>query len=141
MSQFVGYNGIKLEFYGLLWRLVMELNATIGKRIAKLRREHNMTQEQLSEKLDISIKHCSSVERGLSSLSLEKLVDVSELFDVSIDYLVKGTLNPNEDNISQFLSEVPQSIVSIMSSDDENLRNLLLEYLKFFSKIHQNSYI
>lgn len=119
----------------------MELNATIGKRIAKLRREHNMTQEQLSEKLDISIKHCSSVERGLSSLSLEKLVDVSELFDVSIDYLVKGTLNPNEDNISQFLSEVPQSIVSIMSSDDENLRSLLLEYLKFFSKIHQNSYI
>lgn len=116
----------------------MELNTTIGKRIAKLRKEHNMTQEQLSEKLDISIKHCSSVERGLSSLSLEKLVDVSELFDVSIDYLVKGTDDPNEDNINQFFSEVPQSIISIMSSDDKNLRNLLLEYLNFFSKLHKN---
>ena len=49
----------------------MDLNTSIGSRIAKLHKEQSMTQKQFAEKLDISIKHCSSVERGLSSLSLE----------------------------------------------------------------------
>lgn len=117
----------------------MELNATIGQKIAKLRKEHNLTQEQLSEKLDISIKHCSSVERGLSSLSLEKLIDVSELFDVSMDYLIKDTQQENIDAINCFLAETPQSIVSIMTSDNEMQKKLLLEYLKLFSKIQKAS--
>lgn len=117
----------------------MELNATIGQKIAKLRKEHNLTQEQLSEKLDISIKHCSSVERGLSSLSLEKLIDVSDLFDVSMDYLLKDTSHNNEDAIKKFLAEAPQSIVSIMASDNEMQKKLLLDYLKLFSKIQKAS--
>ena len=79
----------------------MTLSVSIGSRIAKLRKDYNMTQEQLAEKLDISIKHCSSVERGLSCLSLEKLIEVSILFDVSLDYLVKGN---DTDNILWIMS-------------------------------------
>ena len=66
---------------------MLELHKRIGKKIATLRKENSMTQEQLAEKLSITVKHCSSVERGLSSLSLEKLIYVADLFDVSLDYL------------------------------------------------------
>ena len=116
----------------------MTLTASIGSRIAKLRKDHNMTQEQLAENLDISIKHCSSVERGLSSLSLEKLIDVSCLFDVSIDYLVKGD-SESDDSMRNTLTGFPQSIISIMSSNNEDDKQLLLEYLQLFSKIRKTS--
>lgn len=43
--------------------------------------------------MDISIKHCNAVERGLSSLSLEKLIDLIYMFVVTLDYLVKGSRN------------------------------------------------
>lgn len=116
----------------------MTLNASIGSRIAQLRKNHNMTQEQLAEELDISIKHCSSVERGLSSLSLEKLIDVSYLFDVTLDYLVKGD-SLNNDSIQNTLTSFPESIISIMSSDNGNEKQILLEYLQLFSKIRKLS--
>ncbi len=115
----------------------MNLNTSIGLRIAKLRKEHGMTQEQLAERLDISIKHCSSVERGLSSLSLEKLIDVSSLFDVSLDYLIKGNSASN-DSIKHIWTNLPQSIVSIMTSQNEDEIKLLTEYMHFYSRLRNN---
>ena len=116
----------------------MDLNTSIGLKIAKLRKEHGMTQEQLAEKLDISIKHCSSVERGLSSLSLEKLIDVSYLFDVSLDYLIKGNSASN-DSIKHIWANLPQSITSIFNSNDEEEIQLLTEYLQLYSKLRKST--
>lgn len=112
----------------------MKFNASFGSRIAKLRKEHNMTQEQLAERLDISIKHCSAVERGLSSLSLEKLVEVSLLFDVSLDYLVKGN-SESDISIQSVWANLPQSITSILTSNDVTEMNLLMEYIRLYAKI------
>ena len=49
-----------------------QLYKDIGKRIAQLRKENKMTQLELSEALDISIKHMSEIERGITCLSIEK---------------------------------------------------------------------
>lgn len=103
----------------------------IGRRIQHLRHLHNMTQENLAEKLDISVKHVSSVERGNSSLSLEKLILASELLDCTIDYLVLGR------SISESDCYIPQSILDIITRSDEKERALLQEYLLFFEKLHR----
>ena len=71
----------------------------MGKRISNLRKLHNMTQEQLAEVMDVSVKHISSIERGKSSLSLEKLVDLSDYFGCTLDYLIKG--KSYNSNVSQ----------------------------------------
>lgn len=110
----------------------MELNARIGVRIAPLRKQHKMTQEQLAEKLDISIKHCSAVERGLSCLSLEKLIEVSTLFDVSLDYLIKESPDCSYDDF-------PPSIVNILHSKNEAEINLLQEYMKLYTKLRNTT--
>lgn len=99
------------------------INQEIGERISHLRKEHSMTQENLAEKLNISIKHCSAVERGASSLSLEKLIIVCELFHTSMDYLTRGT------------QESLESIFKIVEPDNEAERKLLKEYLLLFNKI------
>ena len=65
------------------------LNKNIGERIAKLRKESNITQAQLAEKLNISIRHCSSIECGNARLSIEKLIEVADLFQQYIQMFNK----------------------------------------------------
>jgi len=94
-----------------------------------LRQERHITQETFAEAMDISIKHCSHVERGLASYSLEKLIDVADYFDVSLDYLVHGT--DTRDSALSF----PSFMIKIMQSDDENEKALLREYLNMYRKL------
>ena len=116
----------------------MPLNDSIGSRIAKLRKEHNLTQEQLAEKLDISIKHCSAVERGTSRLSLDYLIEISNMFDVSLDYLIKGT-SLNCTSSSDIIPLLPNTIVNILISGSESEIKLLQEYLRMYTKIRSNT--
>ena len=85
---------------------ISDLNVQIGKNIAALRRRQKMTQEELAEELNISIKHCSSVERGKSCLSLEKLIAVCDIFDVSLDYLVGGRDRGFSRSVPRFITEM-----------------------------------
>ena len=102
----------------------------IGKRISALRQEQKITQAQLAEKLDISIKHCSEVERGLSCLSLEKLVLLCPILSTDLDYLVRGI---DKRNINE--SNIPAYVYDIFNSNDNNKTELLQEYLLLFKKI------
>lgn len=104
----------------------------IGKRISALRQEQKITQAQLAEKLDISIKHCSEVERGLSSLSLEKLVLLCPILSTDLDFLIRGIdkRDSNESNIPSYICE-------IFNSNNSNTKELLQEYLLLFKKISE----
>lgn len=62
----------------------------IGERIVGLRKKKGLTQLQLAEKLNISDKAVSKWESGKGDPSVEMLDLLSELFDCSLDYLVKG---------------------------------------------------
>ena len=62
----------------------------IGKRIAELRKQQKITQTELADQLNISDKTVSKWESGKGDPSLEMLELLSNKFDCSIDYLVKG---------------------------------------------------
>ena len=67
----------------------------LGKRIRNERIKNKLTTERLCELLDVSPSFIGLVERGTSGISLEKLCRLSEIFQVSTDYLIKGIENPN----------------------------------------------
>lgn len=80
----------------------------MGLRIKKQRKSIKLTQEEMAEMLDISVKHFSEVERGLSGLSIENLIKLSNIFGVSIDYIVKGEPdNSKWDYTLSALQQVP----------------------------------
>lgn len=109
------------------------LNEEMGKRISVLRKEHHMTQEVFAEKLDISIKHCSAVERGLASLSLERLMDCCDLFDTSLDFIIRG-------ESSSRVARVPDMVVDFYHQSSHDEQALMTEYINLFKKIqHLNS--
>ena len=62
---------------------------TIGKKIQKLRKENGLSQEQLAEKFGLSRQSISKWESEQSVPDISNIVQLSELFGVSTDYLVK----------------------------------------------------
>ena len=104
--------------------------AGIGARIQKLRQLHNLTQEEFAEMLDISGKHVSSVERGRSRLSLDKLVLACEYLDCTMDYLVLGK-GPQDTE-----TYIPDSVIETFTRSDEKEIALLQEYLLMYAKLH-----
>lgn len=62
----------------------------LGKRIAEIRKEHNLTQEDLAEICSVTRQTISNWENGKSYPDLETLVLLSDTFDVSLDAMLKG---------------------------------------------------
>lgn len=55
-----------------------------------IRKERNVTQQKLASKLNISRESLSLYENGKRDPSLDMLISLSDYFNVSIDYLIRG---------------------------------------------------
>lgn len=73
---------------------------TLGEKIQTLRKQNNFNQEQLADKLFISRQAVSKWENNESQPDLENILRISEIFNVSTDYLLKdgATYNTNSQN-------------------------------------------
>lgn len=75
----------------------------LGNRIREERLKLNLTQEALSEDINISTSYMGQLERGERSLSLDTLVKLVQRLGVTIDYLLQDSLKANRENsINQF---------------------------------------
>lgn len=104
----------------------------IGTRISGLRHKRGLTQAQLSEQLDITVKHLSEAERGLSSLSLEKLVALCSILDTDMEYLIRGN------DITKHSVDIPDYIMAILKSGDTRQKQILQDYFQMFKRIRDN---
>lgn len=78
-------------------------NDGMGIRIQELRKERNMTREELAEKAEISTKFLYEVEIGKKGISAESLLKISRALSTSCDYLLTGegrSRNGKFDNLS-----------------------------------------
>ena len=117
-------------------RIPTELNISIGKRITLLRKENGLRQEDLAEKLDVSTKHMSEVERGLTCLSIERLIALCDILSTDLDYLVRGIDRRTTDTAA-----VPGFILELFNSDDKTQQELLRETLLLFKKTYDHKQI
>ncbi len=104
--------------------IINDYKPDMGKRIRACRRQSNLTQEKMAEILDISVKHYSEVERGITGLSVEKLIFLSRLFDTSLDYLLKGDEEP---------SLIPCVLINLYRSCPDDKKAVLIEMAKNLS--------
>ena len=63
---------------------IEKIKKHIGKRIKTLRTENNLSQEQFSECVGISREHISCIEHGKYMISIDKLYNIAEYFEVDI---------------------------------------------------------
>ena len=60
----------------------------LGIRLKDLRKKHNLTQQQVADRVWVSKSMVSSYELGTRSPSYEVLIKLSRLFGVTTDYLL-----------------------------------------------------
>lgn len=69
----------------------------IGTRIKEKRKKAGLTQEQLSEKIGVTVGYVSQCERGISKINLEKLSEICDVLGCDLGYFVSGsTTNSTE---------------------------------------------
>ena len=98
----------------------------IGKRIQAKRKEIKITQEKLSEIIDVSPSYISEIERGSSICSLATLTNIANTLNASLDYLVLGITKNNADNMfTDILNSLPAQNQKLYISLCENIANTL----------------
>ncbi len=69
-------------------------NTTLGRRIAALRKQQNLTQDELAEKLGLSSQAVSKWENELSCPDIMLLPELARILHVTVDVLLSGTPAP-----------------------------------------------
>ncbi len=65
--------------------------SVIGERLKKARKEKHLTQEQLAEKIDVSIAFLSRIERGSSQINLKRLSQICDILEITEGDILNGT--------------------------------------------------
>lgn len=87
---------------------------TIGDRIKNIRTKKGMTQDQLCEKAHISKGFLSDIENDKRNIGSQKLLEIANVLEASVDYLLKGekveNLISQEVTIPQDLSKAAEEL-------------------------------
>ena len=66
---------------------------TMGDRIKEVRRKQKLTQEQLAERLGVSVEFVGQIERGIKLPSMQVFIKLVEALNVSADYLLRDSVS------------------------------------------------
>ncbi len=72
-----------------------------ANKLIRLRKEKNLTQEELAEYMNVTRQSVSKWESSDSIPDIEKIIKLSHLFNVSTDYLLKDNIESNNNKISK----------------------------------------
>lgn len=109
-------------------RSSLEEVMNIGQTIARLRKEKNMTQSEVAEKLNVSYQAVSKWERDESLPDITLLPAIADLFEISIDQLLGRSFDMKKEEV-----EAAKQI--IQESSDETFNNQVTEFVnQEFSK-------
>ncbi len=67
------------------------MRKAFGDRLKTMRKQKSWTQKELAGMLNIGLSQFNKYESGMHIPPIEKLIQLSDLFDTTVDYLVKGT--------------------------------------------------
>ena len=81
---------------------------TLGEKISALRNQHEMSQGDLAEKMNVSRQSISKWETDTSVPELDKLIQLSEVFHITLDELVKG-----EEKVKDVPPEIKTEVVYV----------------------------
>ncbi|MBE7048227.1 MAG: helix-turn-helix transcriptional regulator [Ruminococcaceae bacterium] len=106
----------------------------LGRHIRKQRKEKKYTLEQLAEKLDVSTTFIGQIERAKGIPSLETLVKIANVLEISIDSLLFGDLN-NKSGNNYFVKKVAELTETFSPKEKE----LLLKNIEIINEYRNNA--
>lgn len=75
------------------------------EELYELRRLKGISQEEIGEKINVSRQTISKWENGQTTPELEKLIELSKIFDIPIDELIGNDINNEKQDIPPKLNK------------------------------------
>ena len=110
----------------------MKFLTSVGRRIAKARRDKGFSQALLAEKANISISHLSNIERGRKSLSAEVLFKIAEALQTSVDSLLFTDIPQVHKEVEQ---QIEVNLNTYTAREKEFILKLIMDIGAFITEI------
>ena len=83
-----------------------------GACIRQLRIQNGYTQEKLAEVLNVDQSYYGRIETGKRGCPVDLFIQLSDLFDVSLDYLIRGRSSslPGDADVTQLKSDIEKLV-------------------------------
>jgi transcriptional regulator with XRE-family HTH domain len=108
-------------------------NKSVGKNIRTLRHQHGWSQEDVSNRLGISIPAFSKIETGVTDINLSRLEQIANIFDINVVNIL--ALDNEEVDMSPSNLSVAQKKLIDRESEIANLqRKVILLYEELRNK-------
>jgi transcriptional regulator with XRE-family HTH domain len=101
-------------------------NKMFQERLKKLRKERNLSQDEVGKPLNISGRTVGNYESGEREPSLGTLIKIADFYDVSLDYLMGRTDSRGLDSVSEEVS-----ILEKLPDEAKDEVRVLLEYIRY----------
>jgi transcriptional regulator with XRE-family HTH domain len=107
----------------------------IGRRIAQLRKDRELTQAQLAETIDTAVETISRLERGISIPSLKTLEKIGKAFHIHVKDLL-DVESPKRKSLP--IKEGEKLLAYIQTRRPEDIRMCYLILRNIFEQIEKN---
>lgn len=101
----------------------------IGKRLKEIRKTQGLTQQDLADRIGVSVSSVKKWELDLTEPNADKLVTIALALGVSVDYVLGGMTAPN-----LTLTEDAQRLALIVEQLPEKQRDALIQYAEFLKE-------
>ena len=107
------------------------LRKKIGKRIKLARSKTDYTQEQLAEKLSLSARYISQLERGISFGSATTIVNLCRALNISSDFLFSDLISANStEAIPEFDNKLIENYSQLNDYNKKVVNRLISDLIK-----------
>ena len=106
----------------------------LGDNIQFFRKKESLSQEELAEKCKVSRQAVTKWEAGESIPSIEKLIILAKIYDVSLDELVGKADNNSYSKLMKLVREF--AVEDIPKNENDEISAIVTRYLLFAKSIN-----
>ena len=108
----------------------LDIDKIFGKILREFRKKHKLTQEELSEKLGISLKYISRIENGNNGVKTQTLINYMNILGITPNTIYAAFIT-NEEAAKNV--EISEKIVNL-SDEKKELLNSIIDLLENFNE-------
>ncbi|MCT4552704.1 MAG: helix-turn-helix domain-containing protein [Alphaproteobacteria bacterium] len=114
-----------------------EFDISVGRRIRFYRNALSLSQKDLAGRLGISYQQYQKYESGRNKVSISRLIEICEVYNISPDKFLAGVLGSFDGDSSlkdSFYNSESVKLLSLYYNYDPRLRSKIIDFLEAFVK-------
>ena len=104
---------------------------SLGRQIAKFRKNRGLKQEELAEMVSLSTSYISAIERGVKNPTLENFIAIANVLKVSSDELLREEL---EVRVDIQMTQLGAMLESLDDNEKERILHVVAVMIKDAAK-------